>query len=299
MQEFKPQRGRAADLSKLVYPVYVSTKVDGIRGNRINGLARTKSLKPISNIYTRQLIEATPVLEGCEFELTTTWDFSDEEAFNKATGDFRRFEGQPSICMSIFDIYLPTTPFNERYAILRNLMLPDFARVLPQHLVTSRDQLDEFIRIAAHLNHEGIMIRHHDSLYKCGMATLKGGQLLKHKFLEDDEAVVIGVEEGTNNLNEKVTNELGRSKRSSAQEGLVPSGLAGVILGQHPLWGVVRISGLKDDLAKDMLINTSNYLGLLATFRYQSHGTMEAPRQAKFKGFRDPNDMSLPETGEE
>ena len=297
MSNFKPMGGCTADLDKLVYPVYVSTKIDGMRVNIIDGLARTKSLKPISNVYTRDLLESFPVLEGCEAELTTTWDFSDEDAFNKATGDFRRFQGVPNVCMSIFDIFT-NEPFRDRYRRLCNLELPNFARVLLQHLVNNRDELNRHILQAEELNFEGLMIHHANSLYKCGKATVKEGQSLKYKFMEDTEGILVGFEEGTINTNEKQTNELGRSKRSSSKAGLIPSGLVGTMLVQHPTWGIVRVSGLKDDLARDMFLNFENYSGLLVTFRYQAHGTLDAPRIAKFKGFRNPDDMTLPDLGD-
>ena len=294
MEHFKPMRGRKVDLTKLEFPVYVSTKVDGIRCNIIDGKARTKSLKPISNIYTRELLERYPQLEGIEGELTTTWDFSDEEAFNKATGDFRRFEGKPNVCLSIFDVY-HDAPFLVRYEYIRRLNLPTFARILPQHLIKDHVQLLAYIEHARESGHEGLMIRSPTAFYKCGMATLAGAQLLKYKFVEDDEAIIVGFEEGNINLNEKKTNELGRSKRSSSKDGLIPSGLVGTILGKHPKWGIVRISGIKDNLAKDMLLHPENYLEQLVTFQYQAHGVMDAPRQAKFKGIRDPNDMPVEE----
>lgn len=295
MENFKPMRARTADLSNILFPAYVSTKVDGLRVNIIDGKARTKSLKPISNIYTRELLEKYPNFEGIEAELTTSWDYSDEEAFNKATGDFRRFEGEPNVCMSIFDL-ISNDPFTVRYNTLQRMAdhFPSFARVLPQVLVNDMVQLQAYIENARQLGHEGIMIRYYGSRYKCGTATLKGQELMRYKFLEDDEAIVEGVEEGHINTNEKIKNELGRSSRSSSKDGLVPSGLVGAILGRHPQWGIVRVSGLKDDLAKDMLENIDKYIGKLFTFRYQAHGSLEAPRQAKFKGFRDPDDMSLP-----
>src|ERR1022692_4600543 len=82
LQNFKPMQGTAMNLAKLIYPVYISTKVDGMRINRVGGSCRTKSLKPLGNVYTRELIESYPILEGIEGELTTTWDFGDAEAFN-------------------------------------------------------------------------------------------------------------------------------------------------------------------------------------------------------------------------
>jgi DNA ligase 1 len=294
---FKPMRGCKADLDRLVYPVYVSVKTDGIRTNLVDGLCRTKSLKPLPNIYTRELLQSYEVLRGLEAELTTTVDLSDPECFNKATSAFMRHKGQPEIRMWVFDIFIPDLTFEDRLKVMekRSTLFPDFVTLLPQILVKNRAELDELIDQAISSNMEGIMIRHHDSLYKCGMSTITGGQLLKVKPMEDDEAYIEGFEEGTHNTNEKKTNELGRSKRSSSKAGKVPSGIVGTILGRHDKWGIVRVSGLKDDLALDMFLYPEKYLGAPFTFKYQSHGTLEAPRLAKFKGFRSLDDLSLPE----
>ena len=288
-------QGTKADLDKLVYPVYGSIKGDGIRVNVYEGLCRTKSLKPLPNIYTRTLLESYPVLEGLEAELTTTADLSDPEGFNKATSAFMRHKGAPPIFMWIFDI-INKDPFLLRWERLISLepRLPNFAGILYQSLLEDRKQVDEYIAEKLAQGHEGVMLRHHDSFYKFGRATVTKGELLKVKPFEDDEAIVVGFEEGMTNTNEKVKNELGRSKRSSAKAGLIPGGLVGTILASHPKWGILRISGFSDDLALSMFNNPQEYLGRLLTFRYQAHGTLDSPRLPKFKGWRSPEDMSLP-----
>jgi len=290
----KPMLGTTADLDKLVYPVYGSVKGDGIRVNIYDGRCRTRSLKPLPNIHTRTLLESHPVLEGLEAEITTVEDLADPESFNKATSAFMRHKEVPDLFMWIFDV-INGDPFSKRYDYLCDLKLPSFAKILEQTLLNNREEVNEYVESKIELGYEGVILRHHDSLYKFGRATVTGGQLLKVKPMEDAEGVLIGFEEGTINTNEKQTNELGRSKRSSSKVGLVPSGLVGTLLVQHPLWGVVRVSGLKDDLATNMFHHFDEYRGLLATFRYQAHGTLDAPRIAKFKGFRSPDDMTLPD----
>ena len=295
MQGFKPMRGCAVNYDKLKYPIFASIKGDGIRTNIVEGHCRTKSLKPLPNVYTRELLEYYPVLEGLEAELTTTDDLADPLAFNKATSAFMRHKGNPTIFMWIFDIVLPDVPFYQRLEFLNNLDLPEFARVLPQTLCNTREELDSFVTQCLSLRYEGVMVRHHDSLYKFGMATTTKGELLKIKPMMDDEAIFIGIEEGSHNTNEKTTNELGRGRRSSAKDGMVPSGTTGSVLAEHPTWGILRISGFSDELAQDMFDNTKDYIGRLLTFRYQDHGTMDSPRLPKFKGWRSPEDISLPE----
>lgn len=294
---FKPMGGCNIDLDKLKYPVYVSIKVDGIRTNIYEGLCRTKSLKPLANVYTRNLLESLPVMANLEAELTTTTDLTDSECFNKATSAFMTHKGVPAMFIWIFDAILEGVPFEKRYEYLLSIRdkLPANARVMHQEKCDTRGQLEVLIALSVANNYEGLMVRHHDSLYKFGKATVTKGELLKVKPMEDAEAIIEGFEEGTNNLNPKVTNELGRSKRSSSKSGKVPSGMVGTVLGRHPEWGIVRISGMKDDVALDMMKLPEKYLGKIVTFKYQAHGTLEAPRLAKYKGIRSPDDLSLPE----
>ena len=74
---------------------------------------------------------------------------------------------------------------------------------------------------------EGVMVRTPDGPYKEGRATERSGWLVKVKRFVDSEAEVLGSFEEMHNENEKEENELGRSKRSSKAEGLVPSGRLG------------------------------------------------------------------------
>lgn len=53
---FKPLLACNADLSKVRYPVYVSPKLDGIRCIVINGIAMSRSMKPIPNRYIQSQI---------------------------------------------------------------------------------------------------------------------------------------------------------------------------------------------------------------------------------------------------
>jgi hypothetical protein len=287
---FKPMSGCTANLDKLVYPVFGSVKGDGIRTNIFERLCRTKSLKPLPNIYTRTLLESHPVLEGLEAELVTIENLADPESFNKATSAFMTHKGEPKVVMWIFDVIMEG-PFWKRLQYMNSLKLPPFAAVLRQTFLKDRAEVDAYISEKLNEGYEGVILRHSESLYKFGKATVTGGELLKVKPFEDAEATIEELEEGTTNTNPKVKNELGRSKRSSSKAGLVPSGIIGTVIGRHTVWGRVRISGMKDDVALDMFHNPNKYLGELVTFKYQAHGTIDAPRIAKFKGIRSKDDV--------
>lgn len=292
---FKPTRGCKLDYNKLIYPVYASIKIDGIRVNLIDNKARTKSLKTLPNKHVRSLLETSNILKDMEGELTTSENLLIDECFNKSTSAFMSHDYKPEFIFWVFDIFKQQLKFHDRYKLLCTLKdngeLPPFVRIVEQRLINNKLELELFYSDCVFEGHEGVIVRHYDSLYKCGMATTSKGELLKMKPMEDSECVIVGFEEGTINTNPSNINELGYYERSSSKDGKVPSGLIGTILGKHEVWGIIRISGFKVELSKDMFDYPDKYLGKIVTFKYQSHGTLNKPRIAKFKGFRDINDM--------
>ena len=65
---FKPTLAIAADFKKLVYPVYASPKLDGIRCSIVDGKALSRSLKAIPNAHISRLLSC-PELDGLDGEL--------------------------------------------------------------------------------------------------------------------------------------------------------------------------------------------------------------------------------------
>lgn len=72
--------------------------------------------------------------------------------------------------------------------------------------------IDTYLTRCLSQGYEGIMLRRPDGGYKFGRATSKQAWLLKHKPLEDSEAIVIGFEELMRNENEAFKNEVGHTK---------------------------------------------------------------------------------------
>lgn len=102
--------------------------------------------------------------------------------------------------------------------------------------------------------------------------------------------IITGFIEAMENLNEKVKDEWGHSKRSSHKDNKIGKGMAGVILGTCPNFeGEVRLGtgiGLTHELRTDMFLNPQKYINSIVTFSYQDGTDYEKTRFGSFKGFR-------------
>lgn len=278
---FKPMLAGEADLAKLKFPLLASAKLDGIRAVVRNGIVGSRSNKPIPNVFVQELfgkmegydgelIVGSPTAKDC-FRTTTSHVMAD----NKRDFDVTFF---------VFDhVWHLDQPY-----LARNKLLLTKAHVLKldQYLVTCLDTLLALEEKMLNLGYEGLILRDPNAPYKRGRSTTKEGYLLKLKRFVDAEAVVIGFEERMHNGNEKVTNELGRSARSSHQANKTGRGDLGAILVR---FGEVEFSigtGFNDDERGQIWANRDKYVGRLAKFKYFPVGVKDAPRHPVFLGWR-------------
>lgn len=159
---------------------------------------------------------------------------------------------------------------------------------------------EKFLATCLAQGYEGIMLRLPSGGYKFGRSTQDEALLLKYKPWADSEAVIIGFEELMHNDNKLVCNELGKSKRSSAEGGKRPGGLLGSFTVQSSDGQNFSIGGgpgLTKSLRQTIWDNRQAYVGKLLKFRFLKPGTKPdgLPRMPQFIGFRDERDMSARE----
>ena len=128
-----------------------------------------------------------------------------------------------------------------------------------------------------------------DGLYKTGRATSKGGELLKLKRFLDSEAEIEGTEEEMFNGNAAETNELGRTKRSTAKDGLVGKGTMGALRVRDVSTGVRFSIGTGFTAAERREDWRS---GDIVKYKYFPVGIKDAPRHPVYLGRRHPADIS-------
>lgn len=290
---FKPMKPPTGtlDLDILLYPLYGSIKYDGFRTAKHNGKTVLNSLRELDNLHTRAMIENCPELEDHDGELVML-PLNDNACFNRCQGAFKRASGEPDFRFVVFDRAVEGVSFEDRWVNWTKPVYPDWVIVDTPVLIHNRAQLDVFIEKILSDGHEGVILRQPDALYKFGRGGFKTQQLLRVKPMETAEGKIIGFECEYENTNEATVNALGRTKRSSAKEGLIPKDTLGKMIVHTERWGICKISGFSDDFADEVWRNQAKYLGELATFNFQEIGSIDQPRLAKFKGIRSRADMS-------
>lgn len=282
---------KGQSLEDIQYPVIASGKYDGIRSVNPNGIPKSRTLKPIPNRYVTKCL-THPGLIGLDGELMTG---GEGEPFN--TGPIMREDGKPDFTYYVFDDFTePLAPYVERIesyeARVKRLRkeIPQLVAVETK-IIRCYEELSDFTAHCLSIGLEGSMVRTPSGPYKFGRSTFKEGWLIKVKPMEDGEGKVIGFEEEMENTNEKTTNELGRSKRSSHKAGKVPKGTLGKLILMTKEFGEVRVAGFTDALAKHIWQNRPKYLGAIVTYRFQRVGMKDKPRIPVFKGFRHIHDL--------
>jgi len=275
------------ELKDLHYPIVGSPKLDGFRCIVDDQGALTSSMKPFTNRFVAETMK-NPVFKGLDGELIVGSPFKeneDDDVFHRTSGPLRRFDGQPDFHFYVFDDWKQGhLTYKERWidSVLEN---DKRIIVLEQKILECADDVIAYEKEMVELGYEGAMIRSLDGRYKEGRCTLREMNIFKRKPFEECEAVIVGVEEQMANLNEKVTNNLGLSSRSSCQANKVPKNTLGMFVCQSDLWEkefkAGTGTGFDDKKKKEIWDNKEAFIGQIVTVKYQKYGSIERPRMPK------------------
>ena len=230
------------DETKIKFPCGLQPKIDGVRGLNMTGRLTGRSLKEHKNKHTTERF-SHPTLAGLDGEFA-----ADEETHpdlcRLTSSAMSRIEGEPQLVWHLFDYVTAETAglgYADRYARMQAHLLRMLADSSLDHLTIDLGivplvhcfNMQELLEHEARWldeGYEGVIIRDLKGTHKQGRSTVKEGGLLRIKRFIEEEAVVIGIEEGQTNLNEKQTNELGNSFRTTHQENMAPNGQVGSLL---------------------------------------------------------------------
>jgi DNA ligase-1 len=293
MKSFKPMLASPANLDALTYPVYASPKLDGIRAAVVGGKLLSRSLKEIPSRFIFDML-SKPMYEGLDGELIVGAP-TDKDVYRNTISGVMATDKTPDFTWFVFDQWDHPGFRGERLlAAVAAACMPSNEHVAYLHheLLRSRAEVDLYEAEQVTLGYEGIMLSSTDGKYKFGRATTKGGELLKVKRFEDSEAEVIGVEEEMFNGNDAETNELGRTKRSSAKAGKVGKRTMGALIVRDVKSGVEFNIGTGFTAAdrsnwwhwfETQTVNTPKPI---VKYKHFPVGTKDKPRHPVFLGMR-------------
>lgn len=292
-EKFRPMLASNAVIEKLTYPLLVSAKFDGIRTLIIDGNPVTRNLKDISNIFIRNVLSRTfknvpGILDG---ELVCG-------NFQETSSAVMRFDGEPNFKYCVFDYVKDDAkrPFIERIKEMHTLLMKiesTYVMIVKSEIVNDYTTLLKFEELYLLQGYEGLMSRTFQSPYKFGRSTVNEGYLLKLKRFTDAEAIIIGFEELLHNANDKSTDLLGYSERSSCKDGMIGMNILGSIQVRDLKSGVEFSigSGFTAEQRREIWDNQSSYIEEIVTYKSQLSGVKDLPRFPVFKGFRSEDDL--------
>jgi DNA ligase-1 len=226
----------AADISdqldKLVFPVYATPKLDGVRAIiRADGVW-SRSMKLIPNKFV-QLLAGCPDLHGLDGELIAGSPTA-PDVYRRTQRACATAESDDVPTFMAFDCYdfNADVRYRTRLEATRDKVFDSLCptvSLVPADLV--RDMAALLAMEEKYLNegYEGLILRAAERPYKQGRSTVKEQGMLKLKRFVDSEAEIIGVEEEMHNGNAAKTSAIGTTERSSHKAGLVGTGRMGAL----------------------------------------------------------------------
>jgi len=285
---------RDPDYFKLLkYPLLCSPKYDGIRCIVKNGVALSRTGKPLPS---RQVQKEFSHLEHYDGEIIEG-NPTDADVYNRTQSHVMSENKQGDLRYYVFDYTHPGClkwDYHARLDLLEGSFAGSFwdnVHLVRQTRVFIYEHLIDFEQKCLAEGYEGIMMRDPNASYKQGRGTFKEGIIYKLKRFQDAEAVIVGFKEAMVNENVQEKDELGYAKRSSSKEGLI----AGETLGafyvdyQEQVLEIAPGSIIHDD-RKFIWDNKKMFLGELLKFRFFSHGIKDKPRFPRAVGIRHRSD---------
>lgn len=299
--------------SKVVFPIGVQPKIDGVRGLTPEDRLVGRSLKTHKNKFTTQFY-SKPEYLGFDGELAADHETHPDlcRITSSAVGTI---EGMPFTMWHLFDAlnkHVVKAPYRERHAWLVDHIDSEHFRgncpnavVVPMVVINTVEDLRIQHSHFLDLGYEGTILRNLDGRYKDGRSTVLEGLLLRIKDFIEAEFMITSLTEGDSNENKAQINELGNTFRSSHQENKVPNGMLGsfqgIILNDVIYGGKVvlpageRITvspgNLDHRARKAAWENPDAYIDKVAKFKFFPKGIKDKPRFPTFVSLRSKEDM--------
>lgn len=285
------------DLTTINYPIFASTKLDGIRCIFKDGKMLSRSLKEIPNKQLQEKFqnlkdfskENNVVLDGelygigLTFQQITHFVMTDDLEAKKIK------ESLPdNLKFWCFDIIKdsPDEPFIERFKYYNSLKIKDMVTV-KQILVKSKEDVEGMFEKVLEEGFEGLILKNINSKYKFGRTTLNSGDCYKVKPYLTFDGKIIRVEERFENTSESYINELGNSQKHSYKDNKIPTGIAACfVVMYNDQEQRVMITG-EESMRREIWENKDNYIDMWIEFKGMLVGSKDKVRHPVFIRYRE------------
>jgi len=310
----KPFKGcKREEMDSVPFPCALSFKIDGIRALAYNAGAMSTSGKPLRNRQVQAYFHTIQhLIEGLDGEIIdgNPWD---KNVMQAATTAAMNGDATTEFTYWVFDDFSnPDLPFKERYSQYQDRVrecnrfleiagIRPFLRAVEYRNIENMEEYEAMQQEASNLGYEGLYGKSWKGKYKEGRGTPKEKTCWKDKPWTDEEGRVIEVIEMMENTNEAFEDELGRTKRSTAAEGLVSKGYAGSLLVTNPKYKTddgdpipfrVSLGSLTMEERKHIWTHRAEVIDDVATYKFFDFGIVDVPRSAIFKCWRDADDIT-------
>ena len=295
----KPQLASDYDPKHLILPVVVQPKIDGVRGMNLDGRLTGRSLKLFKNKALTAKFSGVKFL-GLDGELAAGPETSPTLCSDTTSAVNTVERHADDIVWHVFDFVTEDTvhlPYVERYTLLQE-RVRDFGHpnilIVCNAWVTDAAEVDAWDSHFLNQGYEGTILRNPNAAYKEGRPSKKLQQYIRIKRFVDAEAVVLAVVEGRQNLNEAVTNELGRTERSTHAENMVPNGKVGSLTCRDVTTGqeiTVSAGAMTEEERLYYFQWPQQIVGKTITYKTFPKGVKDKPRFPTFKHIRSEEDI--------
>ena len=271
--------------------MYISIKRDGVRAEITNEGIKNRSLKILRNKKVqdrfRSVFETLPDGMILEAEI-----YSESLPCRIIAGICNSDDKDvpEDLKLYVFGIYHPHLDFEDRYEMLKDLMMNkenDLWEMVVQTKINSKEDAMKLYSFYLDHGYEGAVLMDGWKKYKEGRVTINQHIGFKLKPHRTDDLEIIGVTERFLNTNESQTNELGRSFKRNTVDAKESTGIAATFIcrmesGEETK---VTITG-EESVRREIWKNKETYIGRCAEVLSMDYGTKDKlrhPRLIKVK----------------
>jgi len=276
-------------ISKIQYPVYLQPKADGCRALVQGNIVYPRSLKKFANKHT-QAYFSREKFNGFDMEIYVG-NITDQDLCRNTTSAVNSIEGVPPLKAMVFDLVNLDYRYEVRLMMLeRRVKDLGLSNITVAETTVCYDEQHLLDLEGKYLNmgYEGVVVRTMDGWYKEGRVNKSNPVCTRIKRFMDAEAIVVELIEAEENLNEKQTNELGLSFRTSHQENKTGKGILGSMICRTAEGETIKVgAGAMNHTEREYYWeNQGELVGKLIKYKCFPKGVKDKPRFPTFLSVR-------------